>query len=207
MNDKNARAEALFDALGDIDDQILVSAYAYRPARTKRRVVPALLAACFGGLLTLTLLLVASVQLFNRSSSKDAAQQAEGAPADPLMTVLEDAANDAAVQTVASADAIDLFDGEAKLIWQSSDGAYHVLPLSAASCASLERQMGSGDSLPSDDDAVCSVWLANGDGTTVSPYLNRSDGNVGYGALLEYAPEIVPSDAFASHVQEILSST
>ena len=56
------------------------------------------------------------------------------------------------------------------------------------------------------EDAAVSVWINYGDGRVVTPYLKDTEGNVGYGTLFDYEPEIVPTKDMSKFVNSLVSS-
>ena len=104
---------------------------------------------------------------------------------------------------VADASEIDFFNG-AYLIWQSKSGGYCLKKLPDYSLRRLTSNIG-GMAVGDDEEITLGtkVWISCGDGTVISPYLKASAGNIGYGELFNYEPEIIPSKSFNSCVSNL----
>ena len=100
----------------------------------------------------------------------------------------------------------DLFDGEPRLIWETADGQLYGVTLSAAELDHLDRESGRGDKIGDLSlEAEVKVWISYGNGLVISPYLEDTPGNVGYGELFDYLPEIIPSSAVTGRIQTIIA--
>ena len=200
------KTKYLFRAIGEIDDRLVQEAAFYRPQRSAfSRVM--LIAAC------LSLSLVLSVGAFLLANRRDSVKDegtppASGTPAVANLDVLLlDQRDNASYTTVASAEEINLFSGEVRVVWQyeDSDTLCVSRALSDRESAMLTAHLGSGTSVGENSPTLtCKVWIALGDGTVVSPYLKASAGNTDT-VLFDYNAEILPTQGFISCISEILA--
>lgn len=97
------------------------------------------------------------------------------------------------------------YTGNASLVWQYADGdEVYVTTLSSTQLGELKEAMGSGKEVgESSPELDCYVWIVDGQGTVVSPYLKDGAGNEGC-AVFDYEAEIIPDDEFVECVSEIL---
>ena len=200
------KTKYLFRAIGEIDDRLVQEAAFYRPQRSVLSRVM-LIAAC------LSLSLVLSVGAFLLTDRRDSAKDEATPPASetPALTNLDslllDRRDSASYTTVLSAEEIDLFSGEVRVVWQYADSDTLCVSraLSDREFATLTAHLGSGTSVGEVSPALsCKVWIALGDGTVVSPYLRSSAGNTDT-ALFDYNAEILPDQSFISCISEILA--
>ncbi len=107
-----------------------------------------------------------------------------------------------------ASELLNFSDGNAYLVWQEegSDTLSRSRPLAKREVESLKKEIVKGVSLNSADTEPprCYVWLVLGDGKVLSPYLEQTPGNVGYGTLFDYDPECIPTPAFITLVSDIL---
>ncbi|MBO5415791.1 MAG: hypothetical protein J6A83_04100 [Clostridia bacterium] len=211
MNDRIRAAEYLFDELGLISDSFVAEAMptgvaAKRRRTSLRRAVSAIAAAAV--LLTLAIGVFAIGFMRDKNEAEDGVTELE---AESLEELLVGAQSGGAVTYCAEAESVGLFDGQTKLIWQSgNDGAYYSVTLSgtedkAKLSQALRSTYGNPTHAPEDYDAGIYVWISYGDGTVVTPYLKGTEGNVGYGELFGYSPEIIPSEEFTELARDLIS--
>ena len=202
MNDyKQQNAAYLFDAMGNLDDVLVTQAQTPVAARAVvwgRRKRRALLAAA----MAFVVVTMSTVQnYFDPKKSADAV---------PTPITLEQTLMEAENRAVTvDPAAIDFFDSQTKLIWQGAEeDIYYCVALEGARDSErLQNALSKGGQPMSVGKEVpCSVWICYGDGTVVSPYLKSSPGNVGYGELFSYLPEIEPNNSFASLLSELLAT-
>ena len=104
---------------------------------------------------------------------------------------------------------IDLFDGSARIVWKYSDETeYRARELSSDEANKLISSLKSSkgqrvDKTDTEDDV--SLWICYGDGRVISPYLELTEGNVGYGEIFDYTPEYEPSQEFSDIICGIIS--
>lgn len=100
----------------------------------------------------------------------------------------------------------DLFDGTPRLLWETADGVLCGVKLSNSELEHLNREQGKGDQIGDAAlEAEIKVWISYGNGLVISPYLEDSPGNVGYGELFDYSPEIIPSSAVTGRIKTIIA--
>lgn len=209
---KEEKAYMLFDAIGDIDGAIAEQALSYQGRRSSRPKFALLLAACLCMAIVFT-----SVVSLVMNRSKDSEFLPDSAPpsnGSPSMNESDNAniseleafllSKGAAYEEVRAED-IDLFSGNVLLIWQNSeDEGYRVVTVSDHDASKLiGTAKTSGEKLQQGKSPECRVWISYGDGTVISPYLNSSNGNVGYGEIFTYDPEKIPSQSFISCVKSL----
>ena len=218
QDEKRICAERLFDGLGLIDDRFIAEAATPYARKRSGRGFRALLI----GIVSLTLALSVAVGAFvvgmmsgqNRGEAEDGAENADTGYVDgtvhanTLSAQLSSLRADTAEISVDRSD-IDLFDGSAKLIWKYADEEqYRVKPITDGQherlTAILSKDKGER-AVPTDNDPVEGVWIAAGDGRVISPYLEQTAGNVGYGELFDYEPEYEPTEEFSNYLCDCIS--
>ena len=207
MKNRNAeKTKYLFRAIGEIDDRLVQEAAFYRPRRSALSRVM-LVAAC------LSLSLVLSVGAFLLANRRDSVKDegtppASGTPAVANLDVLLlNQRDNASYTTVSSAEELDLFSGEVRVVWQYADSNEICVSraLTVRESANLTAHFGSGTNVGDESPMLsCKVWITLGDGTVVSPYLKASAGNLGT-ELFDYNAEILPTQGFISCISEILA--
>ncbi len=214
-------AAYLLDELGQIEDRYLAEAQtpyqAKRGAPAFRRVLIVSLSLALMLTVVLSALLIGSLRgakgeddAFDAEAPKQTEQALDrfsGATATTLSSRLGDLRASTESLKI-SEEEPKLFDGQAKVIWKYGDeDTYRVRTLTAAEYRQLTQALGSAESKidAAEEQSLAGIWLAAGDGTVVSPQLEQTPGNVGYGALFAYAPEIEPPTAFTELLCGILS--
>lgn len=213
MNDiKRRKAEYLFDELGEIDDRMVAEAMntkAFNKKQTERVIVRSLAFAAAAVIVTgLSLGLLLSQTLQTGDKDEGAAEE-ELVMYQSISDALCAAERENLAERFDSADAVELFDSNVKIIWQSRDsGSYYALSLDARETGeltkALEKTYFASQIADESDLAQTHLWISYGDGRVVSPYLKESAGNVGYGELFEYSPEIIPSEEFLELVNSLV---
>ena len=217
--DKARLADYLFDEIGLIRDDFV--AEAERPYERKARALSLRRMVVVGVSLTLTLTAVLGVWIGNRMAGRDEAadeignavvtQQSESTAPVGISLRLQEL-REATEDCVTPKEKVELFSGTAQIVWKYADeDTYRVRRLSAAETDRLlpllNRQENaspvSGEA--SDGTAVAGIWITLGDGRVISPCLKPSDGNVGYGELFDYEPEIEPTDELTELICDVLS--
>lgn len=206
MNEKMKKAEYLFSELSGIDERILADALAVRKKQrwNAKKALVALVAASL-------LLAVLPGALVIADLARDKKADSAVIELEPtLESVLSEADGSARVMSYSSSDDIDLFDGSVKIVW--SDGeSYSVVRLSNESeqnrfASAVARSFNGARAAEQDKDNEISVWISYGDGRVITPYLKNTAGNVGYGELFEYEPEIAPTRELADVVNSLVTS-
>ena len=207
-------ANRLFDAMGEIDDRWIAEAErAYTPARGLRFGRRSLIVA-----VTLCLVTVSVLGVLVANRSKDASPEAEHPAMDEdvgTVATFSERMSQLKGQTTTlrvSTEELDLFSGSAQVIWKYRDETdYRAKAITRNELDLLLDVMdqNEGTSVGATDtpstDLLEGVWIAYGDGTVISPCLKLSDGNVGYGDLFAYEPELEPSDVFVNTLCGIIS--
>ena len=219
MNRKD-KVSFLMDEIGNVDEKYLDEALSYsgeiRKETKKRnlfRLPPAAIisvsAACltiaFAVLLGLVLVRLPIFRSVTSQGSEDPSAVLPAETGDRLSRVLKE------VKTAERTDAVETEDffGEPRLVWQTAEGSYGVLRLSSSQSTTLKRLMAESEKDPvrvapeETQDGRCQVWLLNGDGTVVTPYLPLSEGNAGCSSLFNYDPEILPDPSLADYVSRL----
>lgn len=227
MRDTRRAAEYLFDEIGGIDDSYIAAAQSAGKAKTRMPFRAGLVAAA--ALLVMTVTVVLPMGLYTRgdkeasddgiydqaigtkptydgnqygptedANKKDDESQESVYTLDGVLNVSQD--------RFYVGDTLDLFDGTPRLLWQASDGALCGVNLSAAELEHLDRESGRGEQIGDTElEAEIQVWISYGNGIVISPYLEDSPGNVGYGDLFDYSPEIIPSSAVTGRIKNIIA--
>ena len=216
MSDKLKKAECLLDEIGEIDDDLLAEAMAYRPARRAPRFV--LIAACLGLSIIFT---VSSVVMLQRLSSgfgdkynnaqADTPTHApiENPPADSkgpksLDAVFTDARGKGHTM-LSSESEIPYRDGNAYIVWQyAGDEEFYLADMTSAELTELEKKLGYGRSVgQTSPELECMVWIVTGDGAVISPYLKDTYGNIGI-SVFDYCAEIYPTQDFINYISAMI---
>ena len=204
MNQKDKKAAYLLDEIGAIDDRYIAEAMNVR-RKPKTGKVLLILAACIA-LISILLISVAGAFTIGGIVGgiiRDDINSSRPKPAEELGEILQKQSGAEGVTKVADASEIDFFNG-AYLIWQSKSGGYCLKKLPDYSLRRLTSNIG-GMAVGDDEEITLGtkVWISCGDGTVISPYLKASAGNIGYGELFNYEPEIIPSKSFNSCVSNL----
>lgn len=204
-SNKIKKAAFLFREIGSISDNYLQEALSYRKQRTNTRTwitaVACILAVALvgGGLLY--------SPAFNLLGNKfDKAENPEAqmtATLDGFLTEQRLSLHCTAILI----DEIDYF-GSTYLVLQYEDDEmlYRSRDLTAGEVTRIHQLIGRGEAVgASSPDILCRVWLVCEDGTVLSPYLKKTDGNVGHAILFDYEAEILPSPDLISCISYILN--
>lgn len=208
MSEVMRKAEYLFDEIGLIDDSLVAAAMQESHSKQRtlslRRVTVAAVAAAMVFTASVGLTLSA---LIKKSDNNDGAPTHDGMVDSITLAHALARAESGGAQSFTEAQSIDLFDGKTKIIWENAE-RYYVLDVASGSdrqslSKALDATYSASQNIGSDDGVR--VWISYGDGSVVSPYLRKSAGNVGYGELFDYSPEIVPSDDLARLVDDLIT--
>lgn len=204
---REEKAYKLFCAIGDIDAHLAAQALEYKPQRRTKPKFAAMLAACL--CIALMFVAVNSIILKMSEDSNGSGDLAgnDGASSDTVPTLDSILQSNSEHYEMLFADDIDLFSGKVQLIWQNNaEDGYRVMYLNQNDAKKIKNLIVSNDGERLDgnaSDPEFRVWIAYGDGTVVSPHLNYSAGNIGYGEIFEYDPEKIPSQSFTDCVKSI----
>lgn len=228
---KDARyrcAQRLFDEIGLIDDRFIAEAATpYRPARRsaflKKFIVIALSLTVAATLLlgSLAIGMVAIGGIIGGMGSKsdsDNGYAEDGGATLPetsysengytLSARLDGLREETEALKVAPTD-VDLFGGSPMVIWKyRNEDGYRVKSVSQSQVNSLSAALKADGGERIDGDAEGSlegIWITLGDGRVMSPCLENTEGNVGYGEIFDYSPEYEPSEEFTDRLCDIIS--
>ena len=213
MRDANRAAEYLFDEIGGIDDSYIAAAQSARRSggATLRRTfsIAAAVAAVFMiAVLAMPALITRNFDKVEQDDSVDIATTVENSQNSPstgtlLNAPLEQLLSSTGEAFCAVGDA-DLFDGRAKLIWQDrQSGQRYEILLTHSQLTQIDKLIKHGRRTESIESEML-IWISYGDGRVVSPCLEYSDGNVGYGSLFDYLPEVVPTEELINYIDIII---
>ncbi len=211
MNSKKIRsAEILFDAIGMIDDRIIAEAQVpCRVPKSKNAFKLLILFSCALAVIALTL---GSFMIANLTDKFFPSEDEEHLPPTTNYESFEQLLNSAVSNRAATqleGKEINFFDGDTKLIWRfENESKYNVITVSSdTQIKQIKNALKSSSNKisPENADSVeCQVWIAYGNGTVVSPYLEDSTGNIGCAELFEYSPEVEPNEDFVKVIEEIV---
>ena len=89
-----------------------------------------------------------------------------------------------------------------KIIWKYTDSELcYVVNISESDLKHLSDY----SPIQSVPDEICRIWLTAGDGLVTSPCLKQSAGNIGYGEIFDYSPEVEVSEAFATTLERLIT--
>lgn len=219
MRDTRAAAEYLFDEIGGIDESYIAAAQSARPVRARKTSRVAVLAAA--AVLIMAMVVALPTRFVNKgdnaaledgvddvgstSISTDPSQDVEQKPSTQQSIFELDSVLSNAPDSFYVGETPELFDGTPRLLWLQ-DGQLYGAKLSASELEHLQREQGNGRQIGDAAlEAEIMVWISYGNGLVVSPYLEDSPGNVGYGELFDYSPEIIPSSAVTGRIRTIIA--
>lgn len=205
MSDINKKARMLFLAIGTVDDRFV--AETMQPPSKKRlwQKPYFIVSASAAAVLFITVLGVLCGNAFLRFY-RFASMPEEVKSHISLQQTL-DKAEDSALRV--SLTEVELFNGVGQIIWQNEDNDdYYVIKLDGdiqpetleSYCTPSQMELD-----PAVNDGA-SVWISFGDGRVITPYLKESSGNVGYGALFDYEPEVYPEYYSSDMVKNLIES-
>lgn len=224
MRDTRRAAEYLFDEIGGIDDSYIAAAQSAGKARTRMPFRAGLVAAAAVLVMTVTVVIPMGLHTKGDMSADEihdaAVDTKPGYDGNYYGPSADDDQNSMTEQSAFVLDSVlnvsggsfdmgeapDLFDGTPRLIWKTADGALCGVNLSTAELEHLDRESGRGEQIDDAEfEAEIQVWISYGNGLVISPYLEDSPGNVGYGELFDYLPEIIPSSAVTGRIKTIIA--
>ena len=220
MMNKKEKAEHLLDSIGGIDDSLLDEAITYKSARRFDLYRFGLMAACFALVIVIAIAapLLRQIEgvgngvgedgengngvVENTGNGEESRDEVANDGLGRYMLSIRDSLDGYAVYP--SADSLS-YTGSMSLIWRYSDSEeVYVATLSATQLSELMDAMGSGEEVgESSPELSCYVWIVDGQGTVVSPYLKDTAGNEGC-AIFDYNAEMIPDGDFVDCVSEIL---
>ena len=212
---KEDKTSRLYAALGDVEDYYVAEAAAYmarqqnlaklqkkRRARTLRGV---LIAAAV--LLTLTFAVGALGRALGSktnaephvSESQDERVPGEAESLDGLLR--------AAAREPYRTEAPDFFSGTVTVYWKlpGSDVLY-AKPLGTEDLELTHRSFTRAEPIRRGGEERIRLWICDGAGRVVTPYLLPGEGNVGFGELFDYDPEIIPPTSFVNEFRRFFTT-
>ena len=203
MMNKKDKAELLFSGMGEIDDQLLHEAINYKRSRRSAYNF-GMLAACLVLILAIAVIFPMINRVGNASGDENYDGEAEMIPEYISLDALFVDSYGGGYKMLDSFESIS-YVGKASLVWQYSDsGEIYSKPLSDSELAKLTEKMGRGEQVGERSPKLeCMVWILDGNGNVISPYLKDGAGNVGC-EVFDYDVEIIPDDSFVECVSDIL---
>ena len=211
MDDKKRKAEALLDAIGEIEDSYLAEAVAYRK---RRKTLSRLLIIAATLVLSMAILLstvigasIVGIFLIENAPPQNGEDQEEEYMGDKLSFLMAGLSDSNKFTFCESEKDIPYANGSAYVVWQyeGEDGYYLSDELSGSEVDKLKSHIGRGKQVGEGSPTLkCKVWLLLGDGRVISPYLKASAGNIS-NAVFDYEAEITPDDALVDQISDILS--
>ncbi len=194
MTDKE-KAVLLFEEIGGIDEEILKECSEFYPVirqrKKKRRIVAFAAAAAI-----LTVFVACFSFAFEIQRS--------------LSGVLDKPKNSASAGSKQYLEETEvrafLFSGSPGILYREEGvPGYVFVYLSPAQFRQISSCMEQPEELPEEEEKDCKVWVSNGKGQVMSPYLEKTLGNLSYGALFDYEEEVLPNGELQSLLREYLS--
>ncbi len=220
QDEKRICAEKLFDEIGLIDDRFITEAATpyvrVRGLRALRAVAIAAAAVTLAVTMALGAFVVGMIALGGKKdadSMNDETRYEEDMDnslnsVSTLSEKLEGMRENTASLKTDRAD-IELFDGTPKIIWKYADEeTYRVRSITEGELNVLTERLkeNKGEKLQGDTDGgLEGLWISTGDGKVISPYLEQTAGNVGYGEIFEYEPEYEPAEDFSEYLCDVIS--
>ncbi len=193
--------------MSELDDKTATEALRYRKSASNGLKLALIMAACLTLIIGSTLLGGVVARYISEGFPKapdDAPNQSEAAT---LSSVLNDYRDQNDHTNSSTTKTPELINRSPALIWKYQDSEeYHVKAINGNDLQLLLSEIKEGKPVEADDAELdCLVWIASGNGEVYSPYLKPSVGNIGYGNLFEYDPELSPSEDFVSAVRSLLN--
>lgn len=200
---RSDKAKYLFEKMELIDDAYIDEAASYRP-RSGRILKKASVIIAFAAVLSLFILLGMGSLFFRDHSKKGLSDTAEKYYAAALFDQVSE--NHTPHNSEAELLSSVMSDGCSHLIWMSVEsGKYYDVKINASQESRLLGLSAYGTPITeSSENGSYRVWIKRQDGTVISPELKRSVGNIYYGTVFEYDPELALSDEFVKSLESIL---
>ena len=211
------RGDLLMDAIGSIDDRFIFEAQVALP---KKRYAPLrrVLALCACTVLVMSLTLSLLVGLFSQKNSEAPGKEEHVGNTEPPVTDshFADALIEMKTETQSFASPLEremLFEGETLLIWQYEDEEnYRICTLSNLDASKIKTALAEKNGFVRTDaeydlGELEGFWICFGDGLVYTPYLENSNGNIGYGQLFDYDPELEPSRYFIELITNAIENS
>ncbi|MBE6685509.1 MAG: hypothetical protein E7592_07700 [Ruminococcaceae bacterium] len=220
MMDKKDKAERLLDSIGNIDDSLIDEAIGYKAARRVNLYRFGLMAACIALVFVIAVaspLLRKLAEVGNGGAQGGENNNGVVENTDKNEGNEDEVGNDRlGTYMLSIRDSIEGYDvypsaenlsyvGQTSLVWRYADSdEVYVATLSSKQLGELKEAMGSGKEVGEvSPELDCYVWIVDGQGAVVSPYLKDGAGNEGC-VIFDYEAEIIPDEEFVECVSEIL---
>lgn len=196
---KDQKTDFLFSSIGEIDDALIEEAMTYKRVR-KKSFNFAALAAC----LALVTVIAIAAPLINRLGNLGGSQAPEEQAASAL-DVLFLECKGGEYKKYESFDELS-YVGTATLVWHYKDsGEIYAVKLTDLQLKYLQSKLGKGESVGEESPRLeCLVWILDGKGNVVTPYLKNDSGNVGC-AVFDFEAEIIPNEEFVKCISDIMN--
>lgn len=195
---KKEKAQLLFERMGQIDDRFIDEAENYVPKRATVRIkfpVIRALAAC----LSILIVFGVGVMLFRDNAPAGNESYPE------ILTVSSVLKKGSLLSRSVDPAKLNLLDGESRIIWQDTEsGEYYQVKVSDSQQNSLNSLNSSAENVV-DTDEDYRIWFVNASGEVTSPELKESSGNVSFGSLFTYDPELELTDAFLERLDTLIN--
>lgn len=209
MKEKNKKqaSEYLFSEIGQIDDYYISEADIYvkyktvfKPKRTAnfRKIAIAAVIA----FLILAVPIMNALRFFDKDQSIVPTYMSEaiGKVSKSNKDLITDPHN------------INLFDRKVKIIWKIKDSnKYYCVSISEMKAEKLLKDTmnlsKNSTKITSKKEYNELVWINDGYGHVITPYLEFTDGNIGYGTLFDYNPEYEPSVYYTQYVYNLINES
>ena len=209
-------AERLLDAIGDIDARFIAEAERAPKIKKKPFILPRRAMTIAASAIAFAFVIFGVSRAFlNVGLDADMAPEAENIASEDvsasitLSDVVMSAQNDTKSYTFVSAEDIRFFDDRIKIIWcYEGSEKYYVVRVPLSKENELMRaieDLKNAKKTNETTDLPYAIWICFEDGRVITPYLEYTEGNVWYGELFEYSPEIEPSSAFTELINELIS--
>ncbi len=197
MNDRQQmQAQRLFAALSEVDDALLSELVQSQIATKKPPLllrIRSVSRIAVAALLFLTVLF-GGIRLSNLIGINESPSPGEDAP--PVLSaqalLLESVS---VMEAVDEESQLDFFSGTPMLICRFTErGDYYTHPLSGN--FSVLNGSAGGAMLTAEEskEEALRIWVCDGKGNVRTPQLTPASGNLSYGCLLDYSPELAPGE-------------
>ena len=206
MMNKNNKTERLFSYIGEIDDKLLEEAISYK--RVQRNGFNfGMLAACLALIFVIAVALPTLRRFEELGGNQISGEKEELSPEKPYVALdaLFVDSYGGAYERLDSLDELS-YVGDASLVWQFGDsGEIYSKKLTQSELENITKHLGDGEEVGDSSPQIsCRVWILDGNGRVVSPYLKESKGNEGC-EIFDYEPEIIPNDELVSCISDVLN--
>ena len=219
-SERYSAAERILDAIGELDDRTVAQCARPYVKQVRKRSFKAIV--ILAAVLTITASLFVGAFVVGMLGIRKDVFESENDEASTAVNTQSQAENtygltlaerlyklkDSYSDTTYTADQIDLHDGSIRIVWKyANEDGYRVCSISTKELSSLERELEIKYATPVQSHSSSTlegIWLCRADGTVISPCLKPSEGNVGYGELFDYDPELEPPSSFTYRLFIIL---